>query len=60
MAQSPVLELSGLVKSLRTRKRVVRVLRRVDLSIRAGEIVALLGPKGEVQTHPIELGRPPN
>jgi ABC-2 type transport system ATP-binding protein len=55
MAQSPVLELSGLVKSFRTPKRLVRAVRSVDLCIRAGEIVALLGPNGAGKSTTIDM-----
>ena len=43
MAQSAVIELRGLDKSFRTSRGVVHAARGVDLSIRAGEVVAPLG-----------------
>jgi ABC-2 type transport system ATP-binding protein len=55
MTQSPVVELSDLVKSFTTPKGVVRAVRRVDLSIRAGEIVALLGPNGAGKSTTIDM-----
>jgi ABC-2 type transport system ATP-binding protein len=55
MTQSPVVELSDLVKSFTTPKGVVRAVRRVDLSIRTGEIVALLGPNGAGKSTTIDI-----
>ena len=51
----PVVELSGLTKSFRTRKGIVRAVHAVDLSIRAGEIVALLGPNGAGKSTTIDI-----
>jgi ABC-2 type transport system ATP-binding protein len=55
MAQSPVIQLSGLVKSFRTPKGVVHAVRRVDISMHAGEIVALLGPNGAGKSTTIDM-----
>jgi ABC-2 type transport system ATP-binding protein len=55
MAQAPVVELSGLVKSFRTPKGVVHAVRRVDISMHAGEIVALLGPNGAGKSTTIDM-----
>jgi ABC-2 type transport system ATP-binding protein len=53
--QSPVVELSGLVKSFRTPKGLVQAVGGLDLSIRAGEIVALLGPNGAGKSTTIDM-----
>jgi ABC-2 type transport system ATP-binding protein len=55
MAQSTVIELTGLAKSFRTPKGVVHAVRDVDLAIREGEIVAILGPNGAGKSTTIDL-----
>jgi ABC-2 type transport system ATP-binding protein len=55
MAQSVAVELTGLVKSFRSPKSVVRAVRGVDLSIRSGKIVALLGPNGAGKSTTIDM-----
>ena len=55
MTESPILEVSGLVKSFRAPAGVVHAVRGVNLSIRAGEIVALLGPNGAGKSTTIDI-----
>ena len=55
MAQSTVLEVTGLAKSFQATKGVVRAVRGVDLTMRAGEIVALLGPNGAGKSTTIDM-----
>ncbi len=42
----PVMELSGVTRTYRTGAAVLEVLRGVDLVLRAGEMVGLVGPSG--------------
>lgn len=46
MSESPLVSIRGLEKSFRQRVGSVRVLRGVDLTLRAGERAALVGPSG--------------
>ena len=55
MAQSTVVEVTGLAKSFQATKGVVRAVRGVDLTMRAGEIVALLGPNGAGKSTTIDM-----
>src|SRR5262245_13687374 len=55
MTKSLVVELNGLEKSFRTPKGPVAAVRGVDLSIRAGEIVALPGPNGAGKSTTIDM-----
>jgi ABC-2 type transport system ATP-binding protein len=55
MTQSPVVELTELVKSFETPTGVVHAVRDVNLSIRAGEMVALLGPNGAGKSTTIDI-----
>jgi ABC-2 type transport system ATP-binding protein len=48
-------EAHGLVKSFRSRERIVRAVDEVDLSIARGETVALLGPNGAGKSTTIDL-----
>src|SRR3954466_9042809 len=43
---APVLALQGLVRTYPSGDRVLPVLRGVDLDVRPGEIVGLIGPSG--------------
>jgi lipoprotein-releasing system ATP-binding protein len=45
-AEGVVLEARGLVKTYRSPSDTIRVLRGADLSVRKGEIVAIVGPSG--------------
>jgi len=42
----PLLELSGVTKDYQLGKTTVRALRGLDLEIRSGEVVAIMGPSG--------------
>jgi lipoprotein-releasing system ATP-binding protein len=46
VAGGPALELQGVVKTFHQAERSLEVLRAVDLTIAAGELVALVGPSG--------------
>ncbi|MGB0092068.1 MAG: ABC transporter ATP-binding protein [Solirubrobacteraceae bacterium] len=52
---TPVVELCGLEKSWPGRSQPVRAVRRVNLSIETGEIVALLGPNGAGKSTTIDM-----
>ncbi|MBT6608375.1 MAG: ABC transporter ATP-binding protein [Rhodospirillaceae bacterium] len=43
---APVLELDGVVRSFEQGREKLEILKGVDLTVRAGEIVALVGPSG--------------
>jgi ABC-2 type transport system ATP-binding protein len=53
--RTPVVELKGLEKTFRTSKDVVRAVRRIDLTIHTGEVVALLGPNGAGKSTTIDM-----
>ena len=46
MSDAPVLQTTGLARSFTQGEETIHVLRGVDLTVGAGEIVALLGPSG--------------
>ena len=46
LTELPLVELSGVEKTFRTGKVEYRALRGVDLSVAAGELVAVVGPSG--------------
>ncbi|MFC7518962.1 MacB family efflux pump subunit [Herbaspirillum sp. GCM10030257] len=46
MNPAPLLELAGLWRDFRTGDETVSALKGIDLSIRAGEMVAIVGPSG--------------
>ncbi len=43
---SPIIEIKGLKRSFKTQAGELEVLKAVDLQIRAGEIIGLIGPSG--------------
>ena len=50
MCAEPILEVKDVTKSFRLRKKTAPVLAGVDLTIRRGEVVALVGPSGAGKT----------
>ncbi len=46
LPRGDVLRVEGLTRSFRQGEAIIEVLRGVDMTVRAGEIVALLGPSG--------------
>jgi lipoprotein-releasing system ATP-binding protein len=46
MSDAPVLQLQGLKRAYPSGERVLEVLKGVDLSLRSGEMVGLIGPSG--------------
>ncbi len=53
--RSPLIELAGVEKTYQMGKLEYRALRRVDLAIEAGELVAVVGPSGSGKTTILNL-----
>jgi ABC-2 type transport system ATP-binding protein len=51
----PIIEASGLARTFSSRKRVVRAVRGVDLTVDEGEIVGFLGPNGAGKTTTLRM-----
>jgi len=50
MSLAPLLQATGVTKTYRTGASAVHALRQVDLSVAAGELVAVMGPSGSGKT----------
>ena len=46
----PIIQADGVVKTYRSRDVIVEALRSIDLSVAAGEMVAVMGPSGSGKT----------
>ena len=51
----PAIEVEGLVKVFRSRKREVRALDGVDLDVEEGTVLGLLGPNGAGKTTAVRI-----
>jgi ABC-2 type transport system ATP-binding protein len=55
----PIIEAEGLARTFQSRKRTVRAVRGVSLTVEEGEIVGFLGPNGAGKTTTLRPGTRP-